>query len=248
MINNGFIDEVSIGYENKLVLGKFLARPNRFLAEVEVDSKIVTAHIADPGRLKELLIPGQPVYLLPKSNINRKTQWQLLLVKQGETLISLNSQLPNQLIANALQLEKIKELTGYNYIQPEYTIGSSRIDFALGKKPTKDRIFVPECVVEVKSVTLVKDKVALFPDAPTKRGVKHVKELILLKESGVRAVLLFVVQRNDADIVKPNLITDPDFSKALENAKTAGVEILAYRTLLTTEKIILKESIPVVID
>ena len=97
MINNGFIDEVSISYENKLVLGKFLARPNRFLAEVEVDSKIVTTHIADPGRLKELLIPGQLVYLVPKSNLNRKTQWQLLLVKQGETLISLNSQLPNQL-------------------------------------------------------------------------------------------------------------------------------------------------------
>ncbi|HHY18795.1 MAG TPA: DNA/RNA nuclease SfsA [Firmicutes bacterium] len=245
------IEKTSVFFDSELKPGKFLKRPNRFLAEVLIDTGVVLAHIADPGRLKELLVPNTQVFLLPKSGENRKTKWQLLLVQSNDTLVSLNSTLPNELVYKALKGRKIDEFAEYDLIKPEYKVGSSRFDFALAKKEDRStckKKNIPSCLLEVKSVTLVEDSLALFPDAPTKRGTKHLKELIELKKEGIDTAVLFVVQRDDANAVKANRKTDLEFALTLKQAYESGVSLFAYKTRLDLEKITLKESLTVIID
>lgn len=238
-------EEVKVCFGSKLIKGRFCSRPNRFLAYVDIEGEEVATHVADPGRLKELLVPGADVYLLPREGENRKTRWQLVLVKNASVLVSVYSQLPNRLAYVALNNGKISEFADFPHVKAEYTIGNSRFDFALAKK--NEDPFKPDCLVEVKSVTLVENGVALFPDAPTKRGVKHVNELIRLKQSGYNAAVLFIVQRSDAKKVSPNRKTDPQFAKALAKAKSVGVKIVAYGSRLDTGGITLLESVPVVL-
>jgi len=234
---------VRVGFDQQLKKGRFCSRPNRFLAYVEIDGKKEAAHVADSGRLKELLVPGATVYLMPKEGANRKTKWQLVLVEKEGILVSIYSQLPNKLVYEALRAQKLPEFAAYPYVKSEYKVGGSRFDFALAKEKVEP--FAADCLIEVKSVTLVEGGTGLFPDAPTSRGVKHIKELIELKEEGREAAILFIVQRHDAVKVRPNASTDPEFAETLSFAKRSGVGVFAYTSALDLGGITLKCSIPV---
>jgi sugar fermentation stimulation protein A len=200
----------------------FRARPNRFIAEVEIDGNLDIAHVPNTGRCKELLVNGSIVYLLPSKDPNRKTKYSLHFVENNGVLVSIYSQQANKIVYKAILEGKIKELSGYDIVEREKTVGNSRIDIYLSNK-------IEDCYVEVKGVTLVKDGVAIFPDAPTKRGKKHLEELIELVNSGHRAVIFFLIQHPNGNSFKPNWETDIEFSKTLMKAYKEGVEILVYK-------------------
>ena len=212
------------------VKGIFKNRPNRFIAEVEIDGEMEKAHVPNTGRCKELLVPDCEVYLLPSDNPNRKTKFTLHFVMNRGYLVSLYSQEANSIVFNAIQNDKIKELQGYSIQQREKTIDNSRIDIYLANEDE-------ECYVEVKGVTLVVGKQARFPDAPTERGVKHLKELIKLRNEGKRAVAFFLIQHPLATTFAPNWENDSNFSQTLVEAEKAGVEILVYKTENTLDGI-----------
>lgn len=212
---------------NSYVEGIFKNRPNRFIAEVEVDGILVEAHVPNTGRCKELLVPNAKVYLLPSDNPKRKTKFSLHFVLNNGVLVSLFSQQANEIVFNSIKRGKIKELQGYNVLQREKTVDNSRIDIYLGKNI--DEELVEECYVEVKGVTLIKDGLAQFPDAPTERGRKHLNELINLKERGYRAVVFFLIQHPNGNKFRPNWENDPKFAEVLNEAYNKGVEILVYK-------------------
>lgn len=193
---------------------KFIARPNRFIAQVEVDGHIETVHVKNTGRCKELLIPGCTVFLTASDNPERKTKYDLVaVIKDNGLLINIDSQAPNKVAAEYLQSQN------YDVIIPEYTYGDSRIDFYMEKGKKK-------YLMEVKGCTLERDGIGYFPDAPTERGVKHIHELIKAKKAGYHAILAFVIQMDGVTEVRPNIETHPEFGKAFDKAKKAGVEVL----------------------
>lgn len=204
------------------VKGIFKARPNRFIAEVEIDGNPEIAHVPNTGRCRELLVENAVVWLKPSDNPNRKTRFSLHFVENRGVLVSLYSQQANAIVYDAVVDGKIKELSGYSHHQREKTIDNSRIDIYLSNEDE-------ECYVEVKGVTLIVDGEARFPDAPTERGAKHLKELIKLKEEGNRCCVFFLIQHPAGKFFRPNWQNDPKFSKTLNEAHDAGVEILVYR-------------------
>lgn len=200
----------------KIVPGVFRLRPNRFIAHVETQEGLQVCHVKNTGRCRELLIDGAKVYLAESGNPARKTKYDLVAVEKGRLLINMDSQAPNQVAAEYLP----KLLPGLTLLRPETAFGSSRFDFyaeAAGEK----------WFVEVKGVTLEQDGVALFPDAPTARGVKHLRELCRCVEQGYRACVLFVVQMAGMACFTPNAATDPGFSAALAEAARSGVRVEA---------------------
>ena len=203
------------------VKGIFKARPNRFIAEVEVDGEMEIAHVPNTGRCRELLVDDAVVWLKPSDNPKRKTKFSLHLVENRGALVSLYSQQANSIVYDAIIDGKIKELSGYDIHQREKTIDNSRIDIYLANENE-------ECYVEVKGVTLVVGSEARFPDAPTERGAKHLNELIKLKKQGIRCVF-FLIQHPIGQFFRPNWQNDPKFSQTLNDAYDAGVEILVYR-------------------
>ena len=214
------------------VKGIFKNRPNRFIAEVEIDGKVEIAHVPNTGRCKELLVEDAVVWLEPSNNPNRKTKFSLHFVENKGVLVSLYSQQANSIVFDAIKEGKIKELYGYDYFKREKTVGNSRIDIYLAKKEDDccGMSFLEDsCFIEVKGVTLIVDGEARFPDAPTERGVKHLKELIELKKQGNRCVVFFLIQHPAGNFFRPNWENDPTFSKTLNEAHEAGVEILVYR-------------------
>ena len=209
----------------------FRARPNRFIAEVEIDGEIVATHVPNTGRCKELLVEGVTVYLLPSDNPNRKTKYSLLFVENNGVLVSIYSQEANKIVYEGILNGNIEELGGYDLVQREKTVGNSRIDIYLTNHDEEvDKNQEEDCYVEVKGVTLVEDGVAIFPDAPTERGRKHLEELIELREKGHRTVTFFLIQHPNGNSFKPNWKTDPDFSETLAKAHKSGVEILVYKS------------------
>ena len=214
------------------VKGIFKARPNRFIAEVEVDENLEIAHVPNTGRCKELLVDGAVVWLKPSDNPNRKTKYSLHFVENKGELVSLFSQQANTIVYDAIVDGKIKELYGYDYHQREKTVGNSRIDIYLAKREDDccGMTFLEDsCYIEVKGVTLIVDGEARFPDAPTERGAKHLKELIKLKKEGNRCVVFFLIQHPIGKFFRPNWENDPVFSQTLNEAYEEGVEILVYR-------------------
>ena len=205
------------------VKGIFKNRPNRFIAEVEVDGNLEIAHVPNTGRCKELLVEDAVVWLEPSNNPNRKTKFSLHFVENKNVLVSLYSQQANSIVYDAIVDGKIKELSGYSIHQREKTVDNSRIDIYL--ENSKD----DSCFVEVKGVTLIVNGEARFPDAPTERGAKHLKELIKLKKEGNRCVVFFLIQHPAGDFFRPNWDNDPEFSKTLKEAYGEGVEILVYK-------------------
>lgn len=204
------------------VKGIFKNRPNRFIAEVEVDGNLEIAHVPNTGRCKELLVDDAVVWLKPSDNPNRKTKFSLHFVENKGVLVSLYSQQANSIVYDAIINGKIKELSGYDYHQREKTVDDSRIDIYLANENE-------ECYVEVKGVTLIVDGEARFPDAPTERGAKHLKELIKLKKDGNRCAVFFLIQHPAGKFFRPNWQNDPKFSQTLNEAYDEGVEILVYR-------------------
>ncbi len=223
----------SIELKGHLRRGVFLERPNRFLATVQVDAAVVPCFVPNPGRMYELLFPGVEVLLHEVGRQGqRKTGWDLIGVQYGAAVVSIDTRVPNRLVRAALENGDLPELTGYPGIQPEYRYGHSRLDFLL----TRDEA---RCLVEVKSCTLVDDGVARFPDAPTVRGRRHLADLMAAKRAGVRACVVFVVQRGDAQRFTPNDATDPAFGATLRQAVQAGVEVYVYRAPLIGRRITL---------
>ena len=203
-------------YEN-VTKAVFINRPNRFIAEVEIDGKREIVHVKNTGRCKELLIPGCEVWLTAPGTPNRKTKYDLIAVRKDTgILFNIDSQAPNKVVKEWLESQD------YDVVIPEYTYGDSRIDFYMERGADK-------YLMEVKGCTLEIDGMGYFPDAPTERGVKHIRELIKAKKAGYHAVLCFVIQMDGVSEVKANVDTHPEFGVALEDAKKAGVEILFLR-------------------
>ena len=200
----------------KIVNGKFIDRPNRFIAHVEIDGVVNTVHVKNTGRCKELLLPGTDVRLEMSDNPNRKTLYDIVAVnKKGFGWINMDSQAPNKVVKEWL------EGKDYDYIKPEYKYGDSRIDFYMKKGDV-------EYLMEVKGCTLEKDKIGYFPDAPTERGVKHLRELTKAQELGYQCAVAFVIQMEGVAEVHPNIETHPEFGEALEAAQKAGVKVILY--------------------
>ena len=200
-------------YQN-ITRAVFLNRPNRFIAEVEVNGTKETVHVKNTGRCRELLIPGCEVWLTEPGTPGRKTRYDLVAVrKENGVLFNIDSQAPNHVVKEWLGKQD------YDKVVPEYTYGESRIDFYM--EQGKERY-----LMEVKGCTLEIDGAGYFPDAPTERGAKHLRELAKAAESGINAAIAFVIQMDGVSEVKPNTATDPEFSKAFEDAKAAGVKVL----------------------
>ncbi len=192
----------------------FIKRPNRFIAEVEIDGQKETVHVKNTGRCKELLIPGCDVWLTAPGTPDRKTKYDLIAVKKDNgILFNIDSQAANKVAKEWLDKQ------GYDKIIPEYTYGDSRIDFYMEKDDEK-------YLMEVKGCTLEVDGVGYFPDAPTERGVKHLHELTAALKKGYKASIAFVIQMDGVSEVRPNIATHPEFGVAFEEAKAAGVEVL----------------------
>lgn len=205
------------------VKGIFKKRPNRFIAEVDVDGEIQIAHVPNTGRCKELLVEDAVVWLKPSDNPKRKTKFSLHFVENRGHLVSIYSQQANEIVYDAIINGQIKELSDYNNYQREKTINNSRIDIYLTNENGE------KCFVEVKGVTLVVGTEARFPDAPTERGTKHLKELIKLRKEGYRTVVFFLIQHPLGESFAPNWDNDPVFSQTLNEAYENGVEILVYK-------------------
>lgn len=223
------------------VKGRFVRRDNRFRVTVEREGRAVAAHLPNSGRLEELLTPGRACYLVDRAAAHRVTDYDLLLVDHHGVLISVDARLPNLLFAEALEAGRLSPFTEATSIEREVQHGESRLDFRLGE-PTG------VCWVETKSVTLVEDGVALFPDAPTKRGQRHLDELKRLAQGGARAAVVFVIQRPDAQAFSPHAEADPDFARAVREARDGGVEIHAVRCAVTRRAIRITESAPIVLE
>ena len=221
-------------YEN-IVKGKFIERPNRFVAVVEVDCEIHRVHVKNTGRCKELLVPGCKVYLSVSDNPERKTKFDLIGVRRNDgEIINIDSIAPNKVAG-----EYIKTLfPEAKLIKPETFFEKSRFDFYI--EDNSDKIFL-----EVKGVTLNIDGQACFPDAPTERGAKHLHELIEAKKAGFRACVLFVIAMKGCSSFAPNSATDPKFAKALFEAKENGVEIFAVDCKVAANGIFADKSVPV---
>jgi sugar fermentation stimulation protein A len=204
-----------------LVEGRFLSRDNRFRVTVEISGQKRWAHLANSGRLGELLVPGRRVLLAERPAQGRKTHYDLCLLEMDGHWVSLDARLPNDLVDEALSNGRIPPLRGYQEVRREVPFGSSRLDFLL---QAPDR---PPCLVEVKSVTLVVDGLGCFPDAVTLRGQRHVNELAQAIQAGYRSAIVFVVQRDDAAGVRPHDESDPEFGWALRSAAGRGLEVLA---------------------
>ena len=211
-------------YKN-IVPGVFLSRPNRFIAHIEIDGKEEICHVKNTGRCRELLPYGAAVWCEKSSNPNRKTAYDLIAVQKGNRCINMDSQAPNAAAKEWLLQGGLGAITN---LKAESRHGDSRFDFSF----TKDGI---PCFLEVKGVTLETEGVCAFPDAPTLRGAKHLKELTALKEEGYGAYILFVIQMTDVKYLQPNDATDPEFGKALREAAQAGVEVLAMDCCITPD-------------
>lgn len=213
-------------YDN-ITRAVFLKRPNRFIAEVDIDGHPETVHVKNTGRCRELLVPGCEVWLTAPGTPGRKTKYDLVAVrKDNGILFNIDSQAPNKVVKEWL------DSRDYDAVKPEYTFGDSRIDFFMERGTDK-------ILMEVKGCTLEIDGVGYFPDAPTERGVKHIRELIKAKEAGYRAILAFVIQMDGVAEVRPNVDTHPEFGTALAEAKSAGVEVLFLKCHVEPDSLVI---------
>lgn len=223
---------------NCLVDGEFLERHNRYLAKVRIGRKTVSVHVADPGRLPGLLIPGRRARLIYNPGPKRKTNYTLGLIRHGSIWVSVFPVFANRLVEGGLDDKTIGCLAGYRSFQREVKAGNSRFDFKLWYP--KDTAYV-----EVKSVSLVESGVGKFPDAPTQRGCRHVQELIELRRRCHRAVVLFISQRSDTETITSNDVIDPKFGKVLRDARAEGVELYGYNCKVTASTVTLNNPVKV---
>ena len=219
----------------KMVEGVFLSRPNRFIAHIEIGGETQVCHVKNTGRCRELLPAGAKVWCLDADSPSRKTRYDLITVQKGERLINMDSQAPNIAAKEWLLAGGLGEIQN---LKAESKYGDSRFDFYFEKagKP---------CFLEVKGVTLENDGVCAFPDAPTERGAKHVRELAKLAQEGYGAYVLFVIQMEGVKYLHPNDLTDKPFGEALRTAEKVGVKILAYDCKITADTMEINEKVEV---
>ena len=211
-------------YEN-MTPGIFIARPNRFIAHIEIDGAVEVCHVKNTGRCRELLVPGCTVLCQRSDNPNRKTKFDLIAVQKGDRLINMDSQAPNKAAGEWLAGGGLGEITE---LRPEVKHGDSRYDFSFVKDGKR-------CFLEVKGCTLENDGVCAFPDAPTERGAKHIRGLTAAAGEGYGAYILFVIQMSDVKYIRPHDETDPEFGRALREAAKNGVTVLAMDCAVTPE-------------
>lgn len=235
-------------YEN-IIKGKFISRPNRFIALIDLDGEQVKAHVKNTGRLGELLVPGAEVFLEDHEGRmgTRKLRYSLVgVVKEdgtGRRMVNIDSQMPNRVVKEAVENGKIRfaGLVDVAYFKPEYKYGDSRLDFyaedSMGNK----------LLGEIKGVTLEEGGKARFPDAPTERGVKHIDELIKAVEAGYKACIVFVIKMKGVQSFSPNYDTHPEFGEALARARDAGVEIIAMDCIVGENEIILDKNVEIML-
>ena len=223
-------------YYSNIIKGNFISRPNRFIAHVLVNGEEVVCHVKNTGRCKELLTPNAEVYVQHHDNPNRKTQYSLIAVQKGDRLINMDSQAPNAVVKEWLQAgHLIKDAI---HIKAEQRFGASRFDFYVeGAKKSS--------YIELKGVTLEENGVVLFPDAPTERGVKHIKELCKCIDAGFDAYVLFVIQMDNVHYFTPNMKTHPAFGEALKQAQEYGVQVLALDCNVSPNSLTIQSQIPV---
>lgn len=214
----------------------FLARPNRFIARVELEGREETVHVKNTGRCRELLVPGCTVYLEKSGNPTRKTAYDLVAVEKGNMLFNMDAQAPNKVFAEWAMAGGFRE--GLTLLKPETTWGKSRFDFYWENAGEKG-------FVEVKGCTLEEDGLAMFPDAPTDRGVKHLRELTAAQRAGYRCTVCIVLQMKGCHTFCPNERTHPEFGVALREAAEAGVEVLAMDCRVTPESLTIDRPVPV---
>lgn len=221
-----------------LVPGRFVRRLNRFRVTVIIEGTMVDAHLPNSGRLTELLTFDRPCWLEPIDSSHRKTGYDLKLVEYADVLVSVDARLPNPLFAEALEKGQLSPFQGYKDFKREVALGDSRVDF---------RLTMPRSIVwgETKSITLVEEGVALFPDAPTARGTRHVRELTDVVSAKGRAAIVFIIQRPDARRFTAHDRADPSFGEALRYAAQAGVDIYAWTCEVSKQAITIAEQIPV---
>ena len=223
----------------RIEIGRFIERPNRFIAYVNIAGRKETVHVKNTGRCRELLIPGATVYVQESDNPNRKTKWDLIGVKKGNRMINMDSQITNAVVKE--WIEKGNLFANPSLIKPETTYGQSRFDLYVEEGERK-------AFIEVKGVTLEEDGIVRFPDAPTERGVKHVEELCHAVSEGYEAYVIFVIQMDKVSYFTPNERTHKAFGDALRKAKKAGVHILAYDCKVKKDSISLYKEVPVILE
>lgn len=212
----------------------FLKRPNRFIADVEIEGKKETVHVKNTGRCRELLIPGCEVWLTAPGTPGRKTKYDLVAVRKSNgILFNIDSQAPNKVVKEWLEMQN------FDRVIPEYRYGDSRIDFYMERNTGREAL--DRFLMEVKGCTLEVNGVGYFPDAPTERGVKHIRELIQAKEAGYHTALAFVIQMDGVKEVRPNIDTHPQFGSAMGEARAAGVKILFLSSHVEPDELTITE-------
>ena len=229
-------------YNKKIIKAEFIKRPNRFNALVKINGTETTVHVPNTGRCKELLYEGVTVLLREENNKKRKTKYDLICVYKRDELICIDSQIPNKVVKEALLNKAVDKLKKYTKIESEKFYENSRFDFKLSTENNE------EYYLEVKGVTLENEKFAMFPDAPTERGTKHINELIKAKKAGKGAGVLFLIQMKDVKSFSPNYETDIKFSSALKEAYKEGVDIFVYSCIVTVEEIFMYKPIKLIIN
>lgn len=224
-------------YDN-ILKGKFISRPNRFIAHIEINGKVEICHVKNTGRCKELLTPNAIVFVEENNNPKRKTKFSLIGVIKGNRMINMDSQVTNKVVHEWILDGNL--LTGVTLIKPESKYNNSRFDFYIETKNRK--IFI-----EVKGVTLESEGIVKFPDAPTERGVKHVKELCDCIKDGYDAYIIFVIQMKDVLHFEPNVETHKEFAEALKEAAESGVNILAVDCEVKKDSIDIRDYVRVII-
>ena len=218
-------------FKEKLIHGTLIRRYKRFLADIKLDNETeVVAHCTNSGSMKSCLENGAEVFLTPVYDAKRSTKFTWEMIKINGDWIGINTGNPNKLAFEAISAGIIPELSGYSTVKREVQFGDSRFDIFAENNNEK-------CFIEVKNVTMNEGKYALFPDSVTVRGQKHLKTLMEVKAAGMRAVMLYIIQRSDTEIFAPAIEIDPEYAKALKLAVIAGVEVIAMQAKVTPEKI-----------
>ena len=237
-VNNNF---ANMKFPTLLVSGKLIRRYKRFLADIELeDGSVVIAHCTNSGSMKSCIEEGAPVYLSPANDPKRKTKysWEMIFINNG--WVGVNTIIPNKLAFDAIVNNEIEKLAGYSTVQREVKFGDSRFDIYCEKENER-------CFMEVKNVTMKVGDAVLFPDAVTVRGKKHLETLINVKKQGIRAVMLYIIQRMDVNTFGPASEIDPEYTKSLTKAIENGVEVIAIQAIVSPEKIELGRELPILL-
>ncbi|MCQ1529581.1 DNA/RNA nuclease SfsA [Lutispora saccharofermentans] len=217
----------------------FIKRPNRFIAHVLLDGKEEIVHVRNTGRCKEILMEGTKVILEASKNPNRKTAYSLIAAYKGDTLINIDSQIPNAVVFEGVKQGKIPLISGVKYLKREVTYGNSRFDMYFEKEDSRG-------FIEVKGVTLEDGGLAMFPDAPTERGRKHLAEMSHAVSQGYEGYVIFLIQMKGVEAFSPNFVMDPDFSEELKRCSDKGVKVLAYDSIVKENEITISQAIKII--